>query len=66
MSLLQRLFKKKKQANITICGLEKAGKNSVLNYLIYGESKTTIPTIGINLDTNNLPKLDLVIHDLGG
>ena len=66
MSLIQKLFKRKKQANITICGLDKAGKTSVLNYLIYGEPRTTIPTMGMNLNTINLPKLDLVIHDLGG
>ncbi|MBN1330170.1 MAG: GTP-binding protein [Candidatus Heimdallarchaeota archaeon] len=66
MSLLQRLFKRKKQANITICGLDQAGKTSVLNYLIYGEPRPTIPTMGININTINLPKLGLLIHDLGG
>ena len=66
MSLLQRLFRKKKQANITICGLDKAGKTSVINYLMYGEQRTTIPTMGINVNTIKLPKLDLFIHDLGG
>ncbi|NHJ47088.1 MAG: GTP-binding protein [Asgard group archaeon] len=66
MSLLQRLFKKKKQANITICGLDKAGKTSVINYLMYGEPRSTIPTMGINLNTIKLPKLDILIHDLGG
>ncbi len=66
MSLLQRLFKRKKQAFITICGLDRAGKTSVLNYLIYGEPRLTIPTMGVNVNTINLPKLDLLIHDLGG
>jgi small GTP-binding protein len=66
MSLLQRLFRKKKQANITICGLDNAGKTTVTNYLMYGEQRTTIPTMGINVNTIKLPKLDLFIHDLGG
>jgi len=64
--LLQRLFRKKKQANITICGLDKAGKTSVINYLLYGEPRSTIPTMGINVNTIKLPKLEILIHDLGG
>ena len=67
MSLIQRLFgKKTKQVNMTVCGLDKAGKTSLINYLIYGEFKPTIPTMGINLNTIKLPKVNLTIHDLGG
>ena len=67
MSLLQRLFgKKAKQVNMTICGLAAAGKTSLINYLIYGEFKTTIPTLGMNVNTIKLPKVHLNIYDLGG
>ena len=67
MSFLMNLFKKKtKLVNMTICGLDNAGKTSIMNYLIYGEFKPTIPTYGVNVNTINLPKLTLQIHDLGG
>ncbi|TET30839.1 MAG: GTP-binding protein [Candidatus Heimdallarchaeota archaeon] len=66
MAFFQRLFRKKKQANMTICGLDKTGKTSVINYLLYGENKETIPTMGVNVNTINLPRLDISIFDLGG
>ena len=66
MAFFLRLFRKKKQANMTICGLDKAGKTSVINYLMHGENRTTIPTMGVNVNTINLPKLDINIYDLGG
>lgn len=66
MVFLQKLFKKKKQAMMTVCGLDNAGKTSVMNYLLYGEHRQTIPTMGVNINTINLPKLELNIYDLGG
>ncbi|MHA1122429.1 MAG: ADP-ribosylation factor family protein [Candidatus Heimdallarchaeota archaeon] len=66
MAFFLRLFRKKKQANMTICGLDSAGKTSVMNYLIHGENRDTIPTMGVNVNTVNLPKLDIHIYDLGG
>lgn len=66
MAFFLRLFRKKKQANMTICGLDKAGKTSVVNYLMHGENRETIPTMGVNVNTVNLPKLDIHIYDLGG
>lgn len=66
MAFFQRLFRKKKQANMTICGLDKAGKTSVMNYLLYGENRATIPTMGVNINTINLPRLDINIYDLRG
>jgi len=66
MAFFLRLFRKKKQANMTICGLDSAGKTSVINYLLYGENRDTLPTMGVNVNTVNLPKLDINIYDLGG
>ncbi|MHA1211287.1 MAG: ADP-ribosylation factor family protein [Candidatus Heimdallarchaeota archaeon] len=67
MSILQRLFRNKtKKVNLTICGLDKAGKTTIVNYLIHGEFKETIPTMGLNREKINLPKLQLDIFDLGG
>ena len=67
MSIFQRLFRNRtKQANLTICGLDKAGKTTLINYLIHGEFTETIPTSGLNREVIELPKLSLEIYDLGG
>ncbi len=51
---------------MTICGLDGAGKTSIINYLMYGEFKDTIPTLGMNVNTIKLPQIHLNIFDLGG
>ncbi len=67
MSFLQKLFRSRtKQVNMTICGLDKAGKTTLLNYLVKGTFIETIPTMGVNRETINFPKLRLNIFDLGG
>lgn len=67
MSFLLNLFKNRvKQVNLTICGLDKAGKTTLVNYLIHGEFRDTIPTSGMNREVLNFPKLQLDIFDLGG
>ena len=67
VSILQKLFgKKTKEANMTVCGLANAGKTSVINYLMYGEARSTIPTMGLNVNNIEFPKLKLNIFDLGG
>ncbi|MFW9923817.1 MAG: ADP-ribosylation factor family protein [Candidatus Thorarchaeota archaeon] len=66
MSLLEKLFKKTKNINMTVCGLDKAGKTTIINYLVKGEYTDTIPTLGINREQIDFPKLRLNIFDLGG
>ena len=67
MSILQKLFgRRTKEATMTVCGLANAGKTSVINYLLYGESKSTIPTMGMNINNIGFPNLNLSIYDLGG
>ena len=67
MSFLLNLFKKKaKPVTVTICGLDKAGKTAIVNYLIHGKFKETTPTMGVNREVINFPKLQINIFDLGG
>lgn len=67
MSIFRKLFgKKSKEANMTVCGLANAGKTSIINYLMYGETKSTIPTMGVNINQIDFPNLHLKIFDLGG
>ncbi len=61
MAFLEKLLGKKKHVMITICRLDNTEKTSVIDYLVHGEHRQTIPTIGVNVNTINLPKLDLNI-----
>ncbi|NHJ85861.1 MAG: GTP-binding protein [Asgard group archaeon] len=67
MSFLLNLFKKKtKNVNLTICGLDSAGKTAFVNYLIHGEFRETAPTMGISRKSLSFPKLDIHVFDMGG
>lgn len=67
MSFLVNLFRKKtKHATVTICGLDEAGKTTIIRYLVSGEHKETYPTLGVNREVIDLPNLELDIFDLGG
>ena len=67
MSFLVKLFKNRvRQMNITICGLDGAGKTTLIKFLDTGEFVETSPTLGINHETLHLPKLQLNVFDLGG
>jgi small GTP-binding protein len=66
MSLLQKLFSRTKRVNITICGLDQAGKTTIVNYLLKGEHVETVPTMGVNRETIDFPKLKMNVFDLGG
>lgn len=67
MGILSKLFKKfDKRVNIAMCGLDNAGKTSILNYLKNGEPSESLATMGVNFEKLKLGKLDLSIMDLGG
>eukprot|EP00475_Leptophrys_vorax_P020007 TRINITY_DN2741_c0_g1_i1.p2 TRINITY_DN2741_c0_g1~~TRINITY_DN2741_c0_g1_i1.p2 ORF type:complete len:187 (-),score=15.09 TRINITY_DN2741_c0_g1_i1:57-617(-) len=59
-------FKKKKSKNVLLVGLDSAGKTSILYHFKIGETVTTIPTIGVNVETVTHRGLDLVFWDCGG
>ncbi|NHI93820.1 MAG: GTP-binding protein [Candidatus Lokiarchaeota archaeon] len=67
MSFLRKIFKKsKKKVNLVICGLDAAGKTSILNFLITGKSTETVPTMGVNYERFKLKNLEINMCDLGG
>lgn len=67
MSFLRRLFKTQtKHVNISIIGLDRAGKTTIVKYLLAGEHKDTVPTFGVNREVIDLPRLKMDIYDLGG
>lgn len=67
MGILSRLFgKSEKKINIAMCGLDNAGKTSLLNFLKKGEFHESIATMGVNHENHKLGKLNMSIMDLGG
>ena len=67
MGFLAKLFGKvDKKINIAMCGLDNAGKTSILNFLKKGEFQECLATMGINHESLKLGKLSLSIMDLGG
>ena len=67
MSFLRNLFKSRsKHADITICGLDDAGKTTILKFLETGEFVETTPTMGVNRETLHLPNLQINVFDLAG
>jgi ADP-ribosylation factor protein 1 len=51
---------------ILMLGLDAAGKTTVLYNLKLGETLTTIPTIGFNVETVEYKKVSFTIFDVGG
>lgn len=59
-------FTKEDPARILFCGLDAAGKTTILYALKLGEVVTTIPTIGFNVETIKYKNIQLTAWDIGG
>ena len=67
MSFFLKLFKRKTvPVNLTICGLDKAGKSAMVHFLVHGEFRETVPTMGVNREVITFDKIQMNIFDLGG
>ncbi|XP_069123318.1 uncharacterized protein [Argopecten irradians] len=55
----------KRQMKIMLLGLDGGGKTTILYQLKLGQVVTTIPTIGMNVETVEYNKVDLEISDVG-
>ncbi|KAL7713810.1 ADP ribosylation factor family GTPase [Entamoeba marina] len=62
---LSKLFGKGEVAVIMV-GLDNAGKTTILYQLKLGEAVTTIPTIGVNVETVRVKNVTFSVMDLGG
>jgi small GTP-binding protein len=61
-----KLFLSKKEYRIVMVGLDAAGKTTILYKLKLGDTVTTIPTIGFNVETVEYKNLSFNIWDVGG
>ncbi|MCQ2820228.1 MAG: ADP-ribosylation factor-like protein [archaeon] len=68
-SLIQKFWKKVKgikDMNIFMCGLDAAGKTTILYQLKLGTLQKTIPTVGINVESIQCKNINFVCFDIGG
>ena len=65
-TLWKLMFQIKKEVRIVMVGLDAAGKTTVLYNLKLGETVTTIPTIGFNVETVEYKNLSFTMFDVGG
>merc|ERR1712086_39415 len=56
----------KKDCRILMVGLDAAGKTTILYKLKLGEVVTTIPTIGLNVETVEYKNIAFTVWDIGG
>ncbi|XP_059522260.1 ADP-ribosylation factor 4-like [Myotis daubentonii] len=64
-ALFSRLFGKE-QMHILMVGLDAAGKTTILYKLKLGETVTTIPTTGFNVETVEYKNICFTVWDVGG
>ena len=65
-SLLKRLGGQSEPTRVLMVGLDNAGKTTILYKLKLGETVTTIPTIGFNVETVEYKNLKFTVWDIGG
>ena len=56
----------KRDMRILMLGLDAAGKTTILYKLKLGQSVTTIPTVGFNVETVSYKKIKFNVWDVGG
>ena len=66
LSTLWNLVFQKREVRTVMIGIDAAGKTTVLGQLKFGETSTTIPTIGFNVDNVEYKNLKLNCWDVGG
>eukprot|EP00622_Pseudochattonella_farcimen_P001317 FR735977.1.p1 GENE.FR735977.1~~FR735977.1.p1 ORF type:complete len:205 (+),score=17.40 FR735977.1:180-794(+) len=65
-TVLDKLSMGQKERRILMVGLDAAGKTTILYKLKLGETVTTIPTIGFNVETVQYKNITFTMWDIGG
>jgi len=63
---LRNLFDSSLEMKILMLGLDAAGKTSILYKMHLGETVSTIPTIGFNVETVRYNRNAITVWDIGG
>ena len=65
-SLNNLLYGYNKEARILMLGLDAAGKTTIMYKYKLNECVRTIPTIGFNVETLQINKINMTMWDIGG
>jgi small GTP-binding protein len=65
-SAFVKLFRLRRPVRILMVGLDAAGKTTILYKFKIGETISTIPTIGFNVETVEYRNLEFTMWDVGG
>lgn len=60
------MFAGKKEMRVLMLGLDAAGKTTILYHMKAGQSVTTIPTVGFNVETVQYKNVKFNVWDVGG
>eukprot|EP01117_Protostelium_nocturnum_P008914 TRINITY_DN319_c0_g1_i1.p1 TRINITY_DN319_c0_g1~~TRINITY_DN319_c0_g1_i1.p1 ORF type:complete len:175 (-),score=55.11 TRINITY_DN319_c0_g1_i1:173-697(-) len=66
MGNLLSFFSSKRDIRLLVLGLDAAGKTTLLYKLKIGETVSTIPTVGFNVETVEYRNLSFTMWDVGG
>lgn len=61
-----KLFKSRRESRLLMVGLDSAGKTTILYRLKLGDTVTTLPTVGFNVETVEYKKVKFCVWDVGG
>ena len=64
--IFAKLFGSNQEVRLLILGLDNAGKTTILYQMQLGEAKTTVPTLGFNIETVKYENMTFQMWDLGG
>ena len=59
-------MKRKSEKRVLMVGLDNAGKTTILYKLTLDQVVSTIPTVGLNIETIKYKDINLSVWDLGG
>jgi small GTP-binding protein len=66
ISMLWNLFAAKRDVRVVVIGLDAAGKTTFNTRAKLGETHSTTPTLGFNVDTVEYKNLKMTLWDVGG
>ena len=58
-------YSKEQKFRVIMCGLDAAGKTTILYRMKLGEVVNTIPTVGFNVESIKVGNVELVSWDIG-
>lgn len=55
-----------RKVKLVVCGLDRAGKSTIIKYIQEGQHVQTMRTLGYTIEDLKLKRMSIEVHDLGG